>query len=220
VYVFSKPEWTALVVGPRSSIATVADLKGKKVAATKGTDPFIFLLRLLHDAGLGKGDVDIVHLQHPDGRAALERGDVDAWAGLDPHMAVSEIEHGSRLVVRNPGYNTYGFLSVRQPFLQDYPSYIPRVLKAYERARRFALANPAELASIAAEESKISLDVATRVVGQRHDFKNALPGGEHREGLARAADILVAESLVKQGVDPRSVIADLIDDRFAKQVVA
>ena len=55
-------------------------LKGKKVAAAKGTDAFLFLLRALHDQGLSKSDIQLVSLQHADGRAALERGQVDAWA--------------------------------------------------------------------------------------------------------------------------------------------
>ncbi|HET7865160.1 MAG TPA: ABC transporter substrate-binding protein, partial [Burkholderiaceae bacterium] len=37
-YIFSRPEWTALVVTRDSPIRTLADLKGKKIAATKGTD--------------------------------------------------------------------------------------------------------------------------------------------------------------------------------------
>ncbi len=51
VYIYSKPEWTALVVPADSPITAVADLKGKKVAATKGTDPYFFLLRSLNEAG-------------------------------------------------------------------------------------------------------------------------------------------------------------------------
>src|SRR5438309_7355312 len=43
IYVYSRPEWTALVTTRDSKIATVADLKGKRVAVTRGTDPHIFL---------------------------------------------------------------------------------------------------------------------------------------------------------------------------------
>ncbi len=98
---------------------SVADLKGKKIAATKGTDPYLFLLRSLHSVGLDKNDLEIVHLQHPDGRAALEKGRVDAWAGLDPHMAASELQAGSRLLYRNLDFNSYGVLSVPEEFEQD-----------------------------------------------------------------------------------------------------
>ncbi len=39
IYVYSRPEWTALVTMPDSPIKTVADLKGQRVAVTRGTDP-------------------------------------------------------------------------------------------------------------------------------------------------------------------------------------
>jgi sulfonate transport system substrate-binding protein len=87
VYVYSKPEWTALLTQANSPIQKVADLKGKRIAATRGTDPHIFLIRTLADNGLTEKDVKIVLLQHQDGRLALAKGDVDAWAGLDPLMA-------------------------------------------------------------------------------------------------------------------------------------
>jgi sulfonate transport system substrate-binding protein len=82
IYVYSRPEWTALVTRKDSGITKVADLKGKRVAVTRGTDPHIFLVRALAEAKLTDKDVKFVLLQHPDGRLALERGDVDAWAGL------------------------------------------------------------------------------------------------------------------------------------------
>ncbi|MEI9982457.1 MAG: ABC transporter substrate-binding protein [Aliidongia sp.] len=84
VYVYSKPEWTALVTRADTPINSVADLKDKRIAVTRGTDPHIFLLRALAGAGLTEHDVKIVPLQHADGRLALDRGDVDAWSGLDP----------------------------------------------------------------------------------------------------------------------------------------
>ena len=121
VYIYSKPEWTALVVPADSPITSVADLKGKKVAATKGTDPYFFLLRSLNEAGLSGADVEVVNLQHADGRTALERGEVDAWAGLDPHMAASELEAGSKLLYRNIDFNTYGFLNANEEFIAQYP---------------------------------------------------------------------------------------------------
>src|SRR5256886_5008580 len=45
IYVYSRPEWTALVTAKDSRIANVADLWGKRVAVTRGTDPHHFLLR-------------------------------------------------------------------------------------------------------------------------------------------------------------------------------
>src|ERR1051326_4218398 len=45
IYVYSKPEWTALVTRKDTPIQKITDLKGKRVAVTRGTDPHIFLVR-------------------------------------------------------------------------------------------------------------------------------------------------------------------------------
>lgn len=214
-YIFSRPEWTALVVRKDSPIRSIADLKGKKVAATKGTDPYLFLLRALKTAGLKRSDIEHVSLQHADGRAALEQGKVDAWAGLDPHMAASELEAGSRLIYRNVAFNTYGFLNVREEFLATRPAETGKVIQAYERARAWVRANPSEAAKILAEEAKVSLPVALLQIKLRSDFGNPQPSSEHIKALQAAAPILVDEALVKPGVDINRAIADLVDTRFA-----
>ena len=128
IYVYSKPEWTALVTMKDSPIHTVADLRGQRIAVTLGTDPHIFLVRALATAGLTQKDVKLVLLQHPDGRTALVRGDVAAWAGLDPMMAAAQIEDGARLFYRNPDANTYGVLNVREAFAGANPDLVRRVL--------------------------------------------------------------------------------------------
>jgi sulfonate transport system substrate-binding protein len=111
IYVFSRPEWTALVTRKDTAINKIEDLKGKRVAVTRGTDPHIFLVRALQSVGLSEKDIEPVLLQHPDGKTALIRGDVDAWAGLDPMMAAAQVEDGARLFYRNKAANTYGILN-------------------------------------------------------------------------------------------------------------
>jgi sulfonate transport system substrate-binding protein len=213
VYVFSKPEWTALVTAKDSPIQSVADLKGKKIAATRGTDPFFFLLRSLKEAGLTQNDVEIVNLQHADGRLALERGQVDAWAGLDPHMAASELKNGSKLLYRNIDFNTFGVLNVREDFLKQYPQYVARVLAQYERARLWIIANPDEAAQILADAGKIDLDVAKKQLTERTvlDKDTATPGDKLKAALEAVVPILKDEKLVKADADPAGALAALID---------
>src|SRR6476619_4504960 len=131
VYVYSRPEWTALVTGKDSKITKVEDLKGKKVAMVRGTDPHIFLVRALLAHGLTDKDITPVLVQqHADGATALLRGDVDAWAGLDPMMAQHEVIDGAKLFYRNADANTWGILNVREEFAQQYPEAVRRVLAA------------------------------------------------------------------------------------------
>lgn len=218
-YIFSRPEWTALVVPRDSAIKTLADLKGRKVAATKGTDPYLFLLRALQTVKLGRADIEHVALQHADGRAALEQGRVDAWAGLDPHMAAAELASGARLLYRNVGFNTYGFLNVREDFLARHPALVRRVIAGYERARLWTLANTTEAARILSEEAKVSLEVALLQLKLRTDLSNPQPGAEHVKALQAAAPILLAEQLVKPGTDLVKTVEALVDTRFAQGLV-
>ena len=218
VYIASRPEWTALAVPKDSPIKSLADLKGKKVAATKGTDPYLFLLRSLHSAGLGKSDVEIVHLQHPDGRVALERGDVDAWAGLDPHLAASQLQAGSRLLYRNVEFNSYGVLNVSDKFLKEQPQLIGKVIAAYEEARQWALAHPQQTAELLAKEAKLPLEVA-KLQLSRTDFSNPQPGAEHVAALKAAAPILLDEQLVRPGTDVAAVVDQLISPQLAAGVI-
>lgn len=218
VYVASRPEWTALVVPKNSPINSLADLKGKKIAATKGTDPFLFLLQSLQKAGLDKNAVEIVHLQHPDGRVALERDDVDAWAGLDPLMASSQLQAGSRQLYRNLDFNSYGVLSVTEKFAATQPELIKQVIAAYEQAREWAIANPDALAQLLADEAKLPLEVA-KLQLSRTDFSNSQPGAEHIAALKAAAPILLDEQLVRPGTDVAKVVDQLISPQLAASVI-
>jgi sulfonate transport system substrate-binding protein len=221
VYIYSKPEWTALVVPADSPITSVADLKGKKIAATKGTDPYFFLLRSLNEAGLSGADVEIVNLQHADGRTALERKEVDAWAGLDPHMAASEIDAGSKLLYRNIDFNTYGFLNANEEFITQYPELTAKVLEEYERARHWILDNPDEAAQILAEEAKISPEVAQRELVERTVLDmDPVPGETQVEVLRAVIPIFEAENQVKPGTDLEAVLSELLAPEIAAGVVA
>ena len=211
VFLFSQPEWTALVVGKNSTLKSVTDLRGKKIAATKGTDPYFFLLRALRDAKLEQSDVGILNVQHPDGRVALERGDVDAWAGLDPHMAASELDAGSRLLYRNVAYNTYGALNVREDFLKDHPDTVATVLKTYSRAHEFAAHNVDATAKILADASRLELRVADRQLKLRTRYPDPTPGAAYHAALAGVVPIVRDNALAAPGTDLDGALASLAD---------
>ncbi|AMJ67238.1 aliphatic sulfonate ABC transporter substrate-binding protein [Hymenobacter sp. PAMC 26628] len=219
VYIYSKPEWTALVVGPKSTITTVAGLKGKRVAATKGTDPYIFLLRALDQAGMSEKDIELIPLQHPDGRAALEKGDVDAWAGLDPHMAKAELESGAKLLYRNPDFNSYGVLNVREAFAKDHPALVSAVLRAYEQARAWARQHPAELQQTLADAAKLSPAVAAKQLA-RTDFAVNSFGAPQLATIAAAGDVLKKTGTIEAGVDVAQTLKALIDPQFVNKLPA
>src|SRR5712672_4451723 len=178
IYVYSRPEWTALVTKD-PSIKKIEDLKGKRVAVTRGTDPHIFLVRALQSVKLTEKDITPVLLQHPDGKTALIRGDVDAWAGLDPMMAQAEVEDGARLFFRNKEANTWGILNVREEFLKDHPDLVKRVLAVYEDARKQSLANYDELKRVFVAVTKLPDAVVDKQLKERTELTHSKIGRAH-----------------------------------------
>lgn len=212
VFLYSRPEWTAIVVAKGSSLASLRDLKGKRIAATRGTDPWFFLLRSLKTVGLEQSDVQIVDLQHPDGRTALERGQVDAWAGLDPHMAASQLTAGSRLLYRNVAFNTWGSLNVREDFLAQHPDLTGIVLQQYARARRYAATHVDETAALLAEASHLELRVADLQLRQRTTYPgDGVPGAEFHDAIAAVVPLIRADRLTRPDADLDGAAASLAD---------
>jgi sulfonate transport system substrate-binding protein len=215
VYVYSRPEWTALVTTRDSKINQVADLKGKKVAMVRGTDPHIFLVRALLSAGLTEKDiVPVLVQQHADGGTALIRGDVDAWAGLDPMMAQHEIEDGSRLFYRNAAANTWGILNAREAFLKDQPEITRRVLAIYEVARKYALAHYDELKRDFIAVTKLPENVVDKQLKERTEITFSKIGAPQRDSILEAGLALQKAGVIAANVDVKKAVDDLIDDRF------
>ncbi|QAY64510.1 aliphatic sulfonate ABC transporter substrate-binding protein [Xylanimonas allomyrinae] len=216
--VYSQPEWAAIVVGKDSAIASVEDLAGKSVAATKGTDPYFFLLQSLDEAGVDPASVEVQNLQHADGRAALDNGSVDAWVGLDPIMAAAEAESGDRLLYRNVGFNTYGFLNATEDFVTKHADVAQVVVDAYEEARTWAIAHPADVSKLLADAAGIDQAVADTVVQERtHLDIDPVPGDAQTAVLKVVGPIFVQNGDVKSQADVDAALGSLFDTRFAEK---
>jgi sulfonate transport system substrate-binding protein len=215
IYVYSRPEWTALVTTRDSKINKIEDLKGKKVAMVRGTDPHIFLVRALLSAGLTDKDITPVLVQqHADGGTALLRGDVDAWAGLDPMMAQREIEDGARLFYRNAAANTWGILNAREEFIKDQPDIVRRVLAVYEEARKYALLHYDELKHDFVAVTKLPENVVDKQLKERTELTHSKIGPPQRDSILEAGLALQKAGVIGANVDVKKAVDDLIDDRY------
>lgn len=181
---------------------------------TRGTDPHIFLVRALQSVGLSEKDIIPVLLQHPDGKIALIRGDVDAWAGLDPMMAQAEIEDGARLFYRNKDANTWGILNVSEDFLSRYPDLTRRVLAVYEEARKYSLAHYDEEKRIFIAATKLPDAVVDKQLKERTELTFNRIGAAQRDSILQAGLALQQAGVIPASVDVKKSLDDLIDDRY------
>jgi sulfonate transport system substrate-binding protein len=216
--IYSQPNWAALAVPAGSSITEVEDLAGKSIAVTVGTDPYFFLLQALDEAGVGLDEVTIVNIQHADGKAALESGQVDAWSGLDPLLSTSVEVAGTEIIYDNIDFNSYGFLNATETFLQNSPDLAQLVVNAYEAARAWALENPEETAAILAEVAGIDPAIAEAVLIDRTNLElDGIPGQTQLDVLTIIGPVFVETGAVPSQGQVDDALETLLEPEYAEK---
>lgn len=213
IYEVQKSEGVALVTMD-PSIASLEDLKGKKVAATFGTDPQIFLLLALESVGLTSKDIEFVNLQHGDGYQALVKGDVDVWAGLDPITATAELESGARVFYANSEFVPPAVLNVHEAFAKDYPAYTERVVALYDRAVEWYVQNTEEAVKIVAEEAAISEEVAKLQLSRLY-IEPKLAQAEV-DAIAKIGTVLQTEGIIEKSINIEELSAQYVNATYTE----
>ena len=117
----------ALVVPKGSSITSISQLRGKKIAVAEGSSADYHLLTVLTKAGLTPKDVTLDYLQPAEALAAFTSGSVDAWDIWSPYIEQATATYNAKIVVNGNGYGG--------PY-------------SFEVASRSALSDPAKAAAI------------------------------------------------------------------------
>ncbi|WP_175583114.1 ABC transporter substrate-binding protein [Nocardia cyriacigeorgica] len=205
----------AILVGKDSAIGSVADLKGKKVAVTKGSSANANLLLHLRKAGLSLDDVEPVYLAPADGYASLTRGDVDAWAVWDPYTAIAEKEVGATSIASaDQAANGYNFWVASNQSVGDAgkSAAIRDFFTRYAAATTWSSDNLdlwsteyAELTSIPVDASRITW---TRSIKEPIALDDQVVASEQE----------IADAFTEAGAIPGKVtFSDFVDNRFDQQ---
>src|SRR5580692_3077151 len=151
VYVGNEPEASAaeaIVVPKDSPIKTVAELKDKKVALNKGSNVHYLLVKLLEKAGVKYSDIDTIFLMTADGRAAFERGSVDAWAIWEPFLAAAQRQTGARVLADGNGVvSNHQFFLASRTYAARRADVVAIVLEELAIVDQWAKTNPKEAAA-------------------------------------------------------------------------
>ncbi len=101
VYVAARPgdgSSMGIVVPPGSTLSSLGELKGKRVAFARGSSAQNLTIAALEKAGISYTDIQPAYLAPADAAAALANGAIDAWVIWDPYLAIAEARPGVRLL--------------------------------------------------------------------------------------------------------------------------
>ena len=163
VYVANQPAAPAaeaLIVPKDSTIQTVQDLKGKRVALNKGSNVHYLLLKLLEKNNLSLSDFEVVYLPPADARAAFERGAIDAWVIWDPFFAAAEQQIGARVIATGENLvSNHQFYLADRKFAQTHPEVLKKVIAELNATTQWVSANKDEASQLLVEPTGLSFDI-------------------------------------------------------------
>ncbi|TWS18787.1 ABC transporter substrate-binding protein [Tsukamurella asaccharolytica] len=197
--------------------ASVADLRGKKVAVAKGSSAHGNLLRQLEKAGLKLGqDVEPVFLQPADAQSAFVNGSVDAWAIWDPYTALIQLDPTVKTIATGEGVvNGFGFGIASNEALADARrnTALRELVVRIAKASQWAKQNPVEWAARYGEAIKI--DPRAARAAQDRSLRPAI---EITDAVV-ASEQELADAFDAAGqLQGKVTIADFFDDRFNEAV--
>jgi sulfonate transport system substrate-binding protein len=154
------PRTEAVVVPKGSTLRTLADLRGKKIAVNKGSNAHYLLVKALEKAGIGYTDVQVVYLAPADARAAFERGAIDAWSIWDPFFAAAEKQLGARVLADGTGLvANHQFYLAARPYAEKQADIVAIVLEEIARVDAWGKSHLSEVAGILARQTGLDLPV-------------------------------------------------------------
>lgn len=194
------PSAQAIVVRADSPIKTLADLKGKKIAVTKAAGVHYLLIAALDQAGLRFKDVTPAYLTPADGRAAFERGAVDAWVVWDPFLAGVQRQSQVRVLADGRGLADYQrYYLAASSYAGAHPEVLSIVFEELRKTGQWVKQNPREAAAQLAP--LWGLDAPTvELANSRRSYEVRAVVPEALGEQQRIADAFHAEGLLPQQI--------------------
>ena len=196
----------AILVPANSPVRTVAELRGKRVAFTRGSSAHAAVLLNLAAAGLTMADIRPVALQPPDAAAAFRSGAVDAWAIWDPFFAMAELESTTRVLITDQvAAPSNAFFLASRRFAERQPQTVLALLDAINAAAAWAQHHPEELAGVMASVTGVPL-IAERVAAARGVYSVQRMDDVIVARQQHIADLFAEARIIPSKIDVRSIV--------------
>ncbi|MGY3496493.1 sulfonate ABC transporter substrate-binding protein [Bradyrhizobium sp. USDA 4502] len=172
VYAAAQPiiNGSGILVPQNSAIASIADLKGKRVGFTKGSSAHNVVIQTLEKAGLTYDDITPVYLTPPDAGPAFANGGIDAWAIWDPYFAIAETRQNGRILVKTRDITkTNSFYIANRDFARNRGAVLQQIVDVTTSSAAWAQAHPDEVAKSLAAVTGVPLDIQT-IAAKRAGF--------------------------------------------------
>lgn len=199
------PSAQAIVVRADSPLKTVADLKGKKIGFAKAAGAHYLLIAALEKAGLSFKDIEPAYLTPADGRAAFERGAIDAWVVWDPFLAAVQRQSSVRVLADGRDVASYQrYYLAATPFAQARADVLRVLFAELQKAGAWVKAQPKDAAALLAPVWGLDTATVEQANSRRsYEVRAVVPGSLAEQ--QRIADAFLSEKLLPRRVNTLDV---------------
>lgn len=208
----------------REELASVQDLKGKKIGVTFASSAHLLVLDVLEQAGLTQRDVSVLNVPAPELPAAMQSGQIDAAAAWTPQFNTILRQPGIKVLADDTDFSLYKEFSVtpgpdvlviRRDFAEKNHDLVKTYLDQYFQANQLLREHPEQAAKLLLSLTNLSLEEQVTVVKgadwYSHAQQKELLTGKFVDGLQALAELLVEH---KQ-IDKAPVVKDWVNTEFA-----
>jgi sulfonate transport system substrate-binding protein len=150
----------AILVRADSPIQTAADLKGKRLAGTRGGWGQFLIDATLEKSGNRIEDATFAPLGPVDAKIALLAGSIDGWAVWEPYVSYAKLKDGARVVADGEGLTpTITFIVASDNAIATKRAAVADLVRRLDKARLWSLDHLGEYAKSTAELTKLPEDV-------------------------------------------------------------
>lgn len=211
----------------REGINSVADLKGKKVAAEEGTVDHFLLLQGLKKAGMTGADIQFQPLETGAAAAAFVAGRVDAVGVFAPFTSKALERPGSKELFSSKDFPGAipDHLVVSRKLINERPQDVQALVNTWFATLDFIRTNKEKAYAIMAQRAGVTVedykkyDAGTKIFSIEENLKAFSPGKDMTSLPYAAQEIskfLVEADLAKQAPD----LSKIFDDQFVKAYAA
>lgn len=199
------PAAQAIVVRADSPIKTVADLKGKKIGFAKAAGVHFLLIAALEKSGLAFKDIEPAYLTPADGRAAFERGAIDAWVVWDPFLAAVQKQSAVRVLADGRELASYQrYYLAGTPYAKARPDVLGVFFHELQKAGAWVKQSPKDAAALLAPVWGLDAGVIELANSRRsYEVRAVVPTALAEQ--QRIADAFLAEKLLPRRVNALDV---------------
>ena len=202
-----------IISPPQSSIRSVKDLVGKRVAVNWAAHGDYILLKALGNLGIPPSQVERVPIQPPDAAAAFATGKIDAWSTFGTFFN-SAIRNGAHVLAyeKEIASDDVGVLAASETVLRKNPAAFQAILRVSQELITLAHQSPEKFQNVFRDKGPTALsgdELQSAIADSRAQPLYRVPTPADRARIKNVSQLFFANKSIDRQISVDEIVFDV-----------